>query len=68
MSTLGLTKGNLSSHIEKLETAGYVQVTKSFNGKITYTQYSLTQQGRKALEKHWMRLDQLRAASKSKSE
>lgn len=68
VSTLGLSKGNLSSHIDKLEGAGYVQVTKSFNGKITYTQYSLTQEGRKALEKHWITLDKLRAASKSKAE
>jgi DNA-binding MarR family transcriptional regulator len=66
VSTLGLSKGNLSSHVDKLEVAGYVQVTKSFNGKITYTQYALTPKGRKALEKHWMTLDKLRAASNSK--
>jgi DNA-binding MarR family transcriptional regulator len=64
VSTLGLSKGNLSSHVDKLETAGYVQVTKSFNGKITNTQYALTSKGRKALEKHWMMLDRLRAVSK----
>ena len=67
VSTLGLSKGNLSSHVHKLEAAGYVKVMKSFNGKITYTQYSLTKKGRKALEKHWTALDKLRAASKSKS-
>jgi DNA-binding MarR family transcriptional regulator len=66
LSTLGLSKGNLSSHIEKLEGAGYVQVTKGFNGKITRTEYSLTAKGRKALEKHWQALDALRAASKRK--
>ena len=68
ISLLGLSKGNLSSHVDKLEKAEYVQVTKSFNGKITYTQYALTKKGRKALEKHWAALDKLRAASKSKSE
>ena len=65
VSTLGLSKGNLSSHVDKLESAGYVQVTKSFNGKITYTQYALTPKGRKALENHWRSLDKLRAASAS---
>jgi DNA-binding MarR family transcriptional regulator len=66
VSTLGLSKGNLSSHIEKLETAGYVQVTKGFNGKVTHTSYALSAKGRKALEKHWQTLDTLRAASKGK--
>jgi DNA-binding transcriptional ArsR family regulator len=66
VSTLGLSKGNLSSHVEKLEAAGYVKVTKGFNGKITNTQYALTSQGRLALEKHWKMLDDLRNMSKSK--
>jgi DNA-binding transcriptional ArsR family regulator len=66
VSTLGLSKGNLSSHIEKLESAGYVRVNKGFNGKITHTQYALTATGRKALEKHWQSLDRLRMASKAK--
>ena len=66
VSTLGLSKGNLSSHVDKLESAGYVQVTKSFSGKVTNTQYALTAKGRKALEKHWLMLDQLRAVSTSK--
>ena len=66
VSTLGLSKGNLSSHIEKLETAGYVRVMKSFNGKITHTEYGLTAAGRKALDRHWRTLDELRAASKPK--
>jgi DNA-binding transcriptional ArsR family regulator len=66
ISTLGLSKGNLSSHVEKLESAGYVCVMKGFNGKITHTQYTLTAAGRKALEKHWQSLEQLRKASNSK--
>jgi DNA-binding MarR family transcriptional regulator len=67
ISTLGLSKGNLSSHIEKLESAGYVKVMKSFNGKITYTEYALTPKGRKALDRHWAALDKIRAASKSRT-
>jgi DNA-binding MarR family transcriptional regulator len=66
VSTLGLSKGNLASHVEKLEGAGYVQVTKGFNGRITHTTYALTQKGRRALESHWRTLDKLRAVSNGK--
>lgn len=63
ITALGLSKGNLSSHVEKLESAGYVKVMKSFNGKIPYTEYALTAKGRKALDQHWAALDKIRAAS-----
>jgi DNA-binding transcriptional ArsR family regulator len=46
----GLTKGNLSSHLGKLETAGYVDVRKEFVGKIPRTLLRLTDQGREAFE------------------
>ena len=68
ISTLGLSKGNLSSHVEKLETAGYVKVMKSFNGKITCTEYALTAKGRKALDLHWKALDKIRTASRNNSQ
>ena len=45
----GLTKGNLSSHTAKLETAGYVDVEKAFVGKIPRTVYRLTEAGQRAL-------------------
>ncbi|MDP6468470.1 MAG: transcriptional regulator [Pirellulaceae bacterium] len=61
LSTLSLTKGNLSSHMEKLERAGYVEVRKVFNGKIPHTDYGLTKAGRRALTKHWLTLDKIRA-------
>jgi DNA-binding transcriptional ArsR family regulator len=61
LSTLGLSKGNLSSHVDRLESAGYVEVRKSFNGKIPHTEYRLTEVGRKALADYWDRLDQIRA-------
>ncbi len=61
----GLTKGNLSAHLSKLENAGYIQIEKTFKGKIPLTLVSLTQEGRTALEsylshmKDWLnRLDQ----------
>lgn len=46
----GLTKGNLSAHLSRLEQAGYVQIEKTFVGKIPRTVCSLTQQGREAFE------------------
>jgi len=46
---IGLTKGNLSSHIAKLEAAGYVDVLKAFRGKIPVTSFRITAVGRKAL-------------------
>ncbi|MFC1949167.1 winged helix-turn-helix domain-containing protein [Chloroflexota bacterium] len=44
----GLTWGNLSSHINKLETAGYVVVEKEFVGKKPHTMLHLTNKGRVA--------------------
>ena len=46
----GLTKGNLSSHLMKLEEAGYVEIEKAFRGKIPLTIVRLTPQGRAAFE------------------
>lgn len=46
------TDGNLSVHARKLEDAGYVQCTKSFEGRVPRTVYSLTSTGRKALERY----------------
>ena len=43
-----LTKGNLSSHLARLEDAGYVEVEKMFKGKIPLTMLRLTRKGRVA--------------------
>lgn len=59
----GLTKGNLSSHLAKLESAELVVVEKEFVGKIPNTRISITKGGRSAVERHWKRLSQLRQAS-----
>ena len=45
----GLTLGNLSSHVSKLEAAGYVDVEKTFRGKKPHTMLRLTERGRAAL-------------------
>ena len=44
------TAGNLSVQLEKLDTAGYIQVTKEFVGKKTRTSCRITDTGKKALE------------------
>jgi DNA-binding MarR family transcriptional regulator len=46
----GLTKGNLSSHLSKLEGAGYVRILKEFMDKKPHTMLALTAPGRKAFE------------------
>lgn len=46
----GLTKGNLSSHLARLEEAGYVEVRKIFNGKIPQTILKLTRAGTRAFD------------------
>lgn len=44
----GLSKGNLSSHLAKLEHEGYVEIAKTFRGKIPLTLARLTRKGRSA--------------------
>jgi len=48
----GLSAGNISSHMARLEAAGYVRVEKSFVGKRPRTRYALTAQGRAAFERY----------------
>jgi DNA-binding MarR family transcriptional regulator len=50
MHQTGLTYGNLSSHMSKLEEAGYIEVIKEFKGKRPNTMLKLTPQGRAALK------------------
>lgn len=42
----GLTRGNLSFHLSKLEEGGYVAIEKTFKGKRPHTLCSLTENGR----------------------
>ena len=44
----GLTKGNLSAHLARLEDAGYVHIEKTYRGKIPLTLCQLTEKGRSA--------------------
>jgi DNA-binding MarR family transcriptional regulator len=45
-----LTDGNLSSHLSKLEAAGYVKIEKGYDGKKPRTRLSLTESGRQAVD------------------
>ena len=45
----GLTRGNLSSHMGKLETVGYIEIKKEFVDKIPRTLLRITDEGRAAL-------------------
>jgi DNA-binding MarR family transcriptional regulator len=56
---LDTTDGNLSVHARKLEEAAYVACTKSFEGRVPRTQYSLTAGGRKALERYLNHMEAL---------
>jgi len=57
--TLGMTDGNLTTHIKHLQKAGYVGVTKSFRGKRPLTTLSLTTEGRAAFADYIDALEQI---------
>jgi DNA-binding HxlR family transcriptional regulator len=61
---LRTTDGNLSVHARKLEEAGYVACSKSFEGRMPKTEYALTSTGRKALEKYLNHMEALIQAMK----
>lgn len=52
MRQTGLTWGNLSSHMSKLEAAGYIAIEKGFKGKKPHTMLSLTDEGRAAFTEY----------------
>lgn len=48
----GLTHGNLSSHMNRLEKAGYIEVEKEFVGRKPHTMLRLTEKGREAFREY----------------
>ena len=58
--TTGLTKGNLSSHLTKLEEAGLVTIEKRFVNKKPNTNVELTPVGRERIAHHWGQLERLK--------
>jgi DNA-binding MarR family transcriptional regulator len=59
LTQTGLTRGNLSTHISRLEEAGYVQVKKEFVDRIPRTLYKLTGSGRQAIEQYRQNMRQV---------
>ncbi len=57
--TVKTSDGNLSVHARKLEEAGYVNCSKSFEGRTPKTEYSLTAAGRRALEQYLNHMEAL---------
>lgn len=56
---LDTSDGNVSVHARKLEDAGYVTCTKSFDGRVPRTEYRLTSVGRSALERYLSHMEAL---------
>ncbi|MHC4355403.1 MAG: winged helix-turn-helix domain-containing protein [Planctomycetota bacterium] len=59
MNQTALTRGNLSSHLSKLETAGYIEIKKEFVEKIPRTLLRLTEEGRKAFQEYQSNMKQV---------
>jgi DNA-binding MarR family transcriptional regulator len=55
----GLTRGNLSTHLTKLEGAGYIEIEKTYKGKLPLTICKLTPEGRKAFSVYRRQLQQI---------
>jgi DNA-binding transcriptional ArsR family regulator len=63
---LHTTDGNLSVHARKLEDAEYVSCAKSFEGRVPKTEYRLTAQGRRALERYLDHMEALIHATRGR--
>jgi predicted ArsR family transcriptional regulator len=59
LTTLGLTKGNLATHINKLEATGLIEVKKEFRGRVPHTSYKITRTGRRQFQKYWENMKEL---------
>jgi DNA-binding MarR family transcriptional regulator len=59
MRQTGLTRGNLSSHLSKLEAAGYISIRKEFVDKIPRTLLCLTNEGRAAFRTYRKNMKQV---------
>lgn len=59
MNQTNLTRGNLSSHLSKLETAGYVEIKKEFVDKIPRTLLRLSEKGRIAFHEYRCNMKQV---------
>ena len=60
----GLTQGNLSSHLSRLEEAEYLTITKTFKGKYPLTVCSLLKKGRDAFEEYVRKISVINGSTK----
>ena len=65
--TTGLTQGNLSSHLTKLEEAGLVRIEKAFVQKRPNTSVALTPLGKERIATHWEQLERLKRRAETPS-
>ncbi len=63
---LQTSDGNVSVHARKLEDAGYLACTKSFDGRVPRTDYKLTAAGRKAMDRYLSHMEALIQATRGK--
>ena len=63
---IGATDGNLSVHARKLEEAGYVSCSKTFEGRVPRTEYRLSAAGRRALERYLEHMEALIRATRER--
>ena len=62
--SVGTTDGNLSTHLAKLEEAGYVRIRKAFVGKKPHTTCAITKRGRRAFLAYLEQLERIVASQK----
>jgi DNA-binding transcriptional ArsR family regulator len=65
LAVTALSKGNLSSHLSKLEAGGLIEIEKGYDGKIPWTRARLSGEGREKVDAHWRSLEKLRSRAKS---
>lgn len=56
LSATGLSRGNLSNHLIKLEQGGLIRIEKGFKGRVPHTSVALTEDGLRAFDAYWVRL------------
>ena len=55
----GLTDGNLSTHLSRLEAEGYIEIRKTFRGKKPHTTCALTEKGRQSFHHYLEQMEQI---------
>lgn len=63
---MGLSDGNLSAHLSRLEKTGFLTIEKTFRARKPCTLLSLTREGRASLEGHWEQMERIIEARKKR--